>query len=150
MHIEIAKDSFLMFINSSYIVNWDKDNLISKVKEIINKRRYELKLRGFYKIKVYVNKKVGLFIEGVKLDDLDYGNILDLRIILLFDEKVYFETEDYFIIDNVLNIRYYNNKYYCLVDDINIMDVCEFGRFIYGEDVLRMMNNSYLITKKES
>ena len=122
MKIEVISNKELfIFVNSLYIkVNnySNKDEIISVVKSFIIKLKNRLKLRGFYKIKVYVKEKIGLFIELLKLEDIDRLDGLDLRVIVYFDEDIYFKTDDFFVIFGLPNIRYFNGYYYCLVDDI--------------------------------
>lgn len=150
MKIEVvSKDNFSIFINNCYIdlVNYeDRDKLVEVVKKIIKRLKNRLNLRGFYKLKVFVNKNIGLFVDVIKIDDLDYSNVLDLRVIVFLEDKIYFETDDYFLIEKAKRIRFYNDKFYCLADDIdNIYDFIEFGRFIYGNEAIKMLNNSILV-----
>lgn len=146
MHIEIiSNNKFFMFVNANYIDSFERDSLTLKVKSIIMKYRLKLELKGFYKVKVFVNEKVGLFIDIYKLDDLDYSNTLDLRVLIFFDENVYFETDDYFLLEGISNVRYYDNKYYCLADSIDIYKLVEFGRFIYGDEVNKMLEDSFCV-----
>lgn len=147
MKIEVmSKECFSIFINRLYfsMIDYsDREQLVEHVKKILKKMKSRLNLRGFYKIKVFVHEKVGIFLDAIKLEDLDYSNALDLRVIVFLDEKIYFETEDYFVIEHIPGIRYYRNKYYCLVDDIdNLYEILEFGKFIYGEEVVQMLNHS--------
>ncbi len=150
MRIEIISlEEFNIFVNNLYLKIDDynnKERIVEAVKSIISSIRGKLHLRGFYKLKVFVNQKVGLFIKGVKLEELDYSNTVDLRVVVFFDEDIYFKTDDYFVIRDVSNIRYFDGNYYCLVDDIpDINKVVEFGEFIYGEDVVDMMERSILV-----
>lgn len=148
MRFEVVSDEeFFIFVNSLYaeINNYrDKDQVVSVVKDIIIKYKSRLKLRGFYKIKVYLDEKVGLFIEGIRLESLERSGALDLRVIVYFDEDIYFKTDDYFAISEVSNIRYYDGNYYCLVRDIiDINKVVEFGEFVYGDYVLEVLDKSF-------
>ena len=146
MHIEIiSNNKFFMFINANYVDSFERDSLTLKVKNVIMKYRLKLGLEGFYKVKVFVNEKVGLFVDIYKLDDLDYSNSLDLRVLIFFDECVYFETDDYFLLDGISNVRYYDSKYYCLADSIDIYKLVEFGRFIYGDEVNKMLEDSFCV-----
>ena len=150
MRIEVISDEeFFIFANSLYakINNYDdKDEIVQAVREIISKVRVRLKLRGFYKIIVFINSKVGLFIEGIRLESLDRGNVVDLRVVVYFDEDIYFKTDDYFVIKDVLNIKYYDGYYYCLVKDISdINKIVEFGEFVYGDYILGLLEKSYVI-----
>lgn len=150
MRIEIVSlEEFNIFVNNLYlkIDNYNnKEEIVDVVKGIISKIRGKLHMRGFYKLKVFLNEKVGLFIKGVKLEGLDYSSTLDLRVVVFFDEDIYFKTDDYFVICGVSNIRYFDGSYYCLVDNIpDINSVVEFGDFIYGEDVLDVIENGILV-----
>ncbi len=147
MRIEVISDEeFFIFANSLYakINNYDdKDEIVQTVREIISKVRVRLKLRGFYKIKVFINSKVGLFIEGIRLESLDRGNVVDLRVVVYFDEDIYFKTDDYFIIKDIPGIRYYDGSYYCLVNNIlDLNKVIEYGEFVYGNYLFEMLENS--------
>ena len=68
-----------------YISNIDlnsKENIISFVKKVIIKYHKRLNMKGFYKVIIYVNEKVGLFIDICKIDDSLYRSSLDLKIIV--------------------------------------------------------------------
>ena len=150
MNIKLtSKDTYKFYINKLLFkgdLN-DKEQIIDFVKQIILKKRKSLNLRGFYKVLVYVNKEIGLFIDMTKLEDSSYFNNLDLRVIVNNPSDIYFETEDYFLISDYKDIRYYNGKYYTLVDDCfdKIMEKIEFGRFIYGEEVINVLANSTIL-----
>lgn len=146
MHIEInSSDKIFIFINILNISSTEKSDLIDVVKNIIIKYRTRLKLRGFYKAKVYVNEKVGLFIDLCKIDDIDYSNSLDLRVLVFYDEKVYFGTDDYFILEGCEKVRYFEKEFYCDVSDVEILRVVEFGHFIYGDEVLRLLEEGIIV-----
>lgn len=150
MRVEIFSDGEIsIFVSSSYkgICDcYEKEKLVEVVKDVVKKLKRKLKLKGFYKLKVFFNKVVGIFIRAIKVDEVEYSNVLDLRVIVYTDQDIYFETDDYFRIKDVKNVRFYKNKFYCLVDDIfNIYKVVDWGRFIYGEEVLDMLDNSCLV-----
>ncbi len=150
MRFEVISDEeFSIFINSLYakINNYnDKDEVVGVVKDIISKYKNKLKLRGFYKIKVYLDKNVGLFLDGIRLESLERSGAVDLRVIVYFDEDIYFRTEDYFAIDDVSNIRYYDGYYYCLASNIvDVNRVVEFGEFVYGDYFLEIFDKSLVI-----
>ena len=150
MRIEfINEDEFSIFLNSCYckITNYsDKDEIIDVVRNVISKYKNKFRLRGFYKIKVYPLDKVGLFIDGIQLESLEKSGVVDLRIIVYFDEQFYFKTSDYYAINDVSNIRYFNNNYYCLVSDIaDINLVVDYGDFIRNDDMFEMLDKSITI-----
>mgnify|MGYP004615046303 FL=1 len=145
----ISSEEFFVFVNSVYakISDYsDKEEIIDVTKSIISKISTRLRMRGFYKIKVLVDPAVGLFIEGVQLENLERVNAVDLRVIVYFNEDIYFKTSDYFIIGDVPKVRYFDGDYYCLTRDIpDINKVIEFGEFVYGSSILKMLYNSSFV-----
>ena len=63
------------------------------------------------------------------------------------NEKIYFETEEYEIIKNCNDKRYMDERFYCIVDDSFdlVLEKVEFGNFIYGKDVIKVLNNSKIL-----
>lgn len=150
MHIESnSLDNYSIFINNNYIDlddYSDKDSITKCVKQIVKKIQNRLNLKGFYKLKVYVAKRIGMFVDIIKIDNIGYSNGIDLRVIVYLDEDVYVGVDDYFLINYIDTIRYYNDKYYVKVDDIvDIFSVVEFGKFIYGREVENMLMSSRLV-----
>jgi len=151
MKIEIfGKDCYKIFINKEYVKNIDiknRDELVKYIKEFLCKLKIRLYLHGFYKVKVFPQEKVGIFLDVIKLDDSDFSSNLDLRVVIYMDEKFYFETNDYFIIEECNDKRFLNGLFYCVVDDQfnEVLNYCEFGRFIYGKDVNKLLNNSIIL-----
>ena len=144
MKIEVLdKNNIYIFINSMYISNIDlnsKEDIITFVKRLIIKYHKRLNMKGFYKVVVYTNKKVGLFIDALKLDDSLYRSSLDLKIIVNMNEEVYFKTKEYNILPNNKNY-YYNNYFYCNVSNINnIIKIVDYGDFIYGDELYNIKN----------
>lgn len=144
-----GKEKFSIFINSCYIkedIYNDKDDLILYIRNFVLRLRRKLGLRGFYKVRAYYKKSIGIFLDINKLDDLDLVNNLDLRI-LTFNDDIYFETDDYQLICNFNEKRFMDNKFYCIVDEKvdDIIKICEFGRFIYGKEVINLLNNSKIL-----
>ena len=145
-----GKNDYKIFINSSYTKELDylnKDELIIFIKKFIVKLKNKLSLRGFYKIRVYPKGKIGMFLDVTKLDDIDLTNNLDLRVMIMYDEDFYFETDDYDVIKDCNDIRYLDGLFYCVVDDSfdRLLEKVEFGKFIYGKDVIKLLNNSKIL-----
>ena len=150
MRVDFINDEeFSIFLNSCYckIDDYnDKDEIVGVVKKVISKYKNKFRLRGFYKVKVFPLDRVGLFVEGVKLESLEMSGIIDLRVIVYFDEEFYFKTDNYYVINNISNIKYFNGSYYCLVKDIlDINSFVDYGEFVHGEDVLTIIDKSYTI-----
>lgn len=151
MKIEVnGKNGYKIFINREYIkeVNFEeKDSISEFVKKYLIKIKDKLKLRGFYKVKVFPHKKLGLYLDIKQLEELEFSNNIDLRIIISLDEKFFFETDDYFLVSKYSNVRYLDGKFYCLIDDYfdEILEIVEFGDIIYGEEVINLLNKSIIL-----
>lgn len=151
MKIELVdKDSFSIFINRLYIKECDfssKQDITDVVKELVYQLKGKLHLCGFYKIKVFVHDKIGLFLDVFRLEELDYSNTLDLRIIIYFNEPIFFGVDDYFLIQDAKKIWFFDNQYYCLVDDIldQFYSLSEFGSFVYGKEAGRLLNQALIV-----
>lgn len=151
MKIEVCgKDNYNVFVNRIYVqeLNFsDKEELIKFIKKFILKIKNKLCLRGFYKIKVFPQQKIGLFLEIIKLDDMDLSDNLDLRVVIMQDEKFFYEVDDYDLISRYNEKRYFDGHFYCVVDDEfdNIIEKSEFGRFIYGKEVINLLYKGLIL-----
>ncbi len=151
MKIELrGKDNYNIFINGALLKEvslTDKEGLIQFIKKFILKIKNRLNLHGFYKVKVIPNKKIGVFLDIIKLDDLDLANTLDLRVVVFLDEPIYYETNDYELVENCNDKRYFEDKFYCIVDDCfeGILEKVEFGRFIYGKEIANILNKGLIL-----
>ena len=63
---EIMKDRYRIYINNKYFAVFnteDKNEISNDVKKLVFKidHIYNLKLSGFYKMHIYLNKKVGIY-----------------------------------------------------------------------------------------
>ena len=87
--------------------------LLNEIKDILIKidTRYKLDLNGFYKIKVYPNQKIGVFLNIIKIDDNEFNQEADFRIIIYQNEPFLFETEEYEILPKNINKRYYKDNF---------------------------------------
>ncbi len=129
-----------------YNFNIDEKNINEEIKLIVKKLQKRLKLKGFYKV-ISAIKKCGLFLEVKKIEDSFYRDTLDLRIIVSKDMDVYFKTIDYFLIEKMNVIKYFDKYYYALVDDFfdEIIEKVEFGDFVFGLDIDEMLSSSVVI-----
>ena len=141
MKIEILNDEDIdVFINRYYFLDSelkDSDSLLLTIRDIILKidNRYHLNLSGFYKIKAYVNYKTGAFLNIVKIDDNDFSNDVDFRIIIYKNEKFLLESDEYDIFDKSIEKRFYNNKFYIDVEDVDdCSKYLDMAKVVYGDD----------------
>ena len=139
MKFEKLGKEYYVFIDKCYVDNVDYDDkksISDFVKTFIFRYRNKMNLNGFYKVKVYSNKYVGLFLEIFCLEENEYPNTLDLRILVYLNHDVYYLSDDYFIVNNFSEIYYSENKFYCLVDKEVDVSILEFGNFIYDLNLL--------------
>lgn len=138
----INSNQLSIFLNSSYLNGEDidsKDVVIEVVKKWLMHLKKKLHLSGFYKVKVYGHKRVGLFLDLTRLEELEYCSAMDLRVVVFLDEKVYFETVEYDILPRDVEVYCNEGKYYCNVDFIsNLFTVVEYGRFVYGKELQQL------------
>lgn len=151
MKIEVSgKNSYNIFLNRQYIKNVDltsTEEIIDFIKRIIIKHKKKLNLMGFYKVKVFPQDKIGMFVEIDKLDELEFSNNLDLRIVVFSNDVFFYETSDYSLIEDFNEKRYFDGKFYCVVDDYfnDIFSKVEFGRFVYGKEVNNLLNKGKVL-----
>lgn len=139
MKVEIINSEYLtVFLNKCYFDEIDlekKSDIIVCIKDIISKidSRYRLDLNGFYKIKVFPNKKLGVYLDIIKIDDNDFNDRADFRIVIYQDSNFYLEM-DVCDIKNIDEKIYYNNNFYININDINNIDkYMDYGQIIYGD-----------------
>jgi hypothetical protein len=146
VRIEKVYDKLYIYLDKLYVDcdYSDKKSVGEFVKDyLVNYSKY-LDLSGFYKVKVYCNEMVGLFLEINCLEKND-DNKLDLRILVFLNEDVMMSCSDYFVFN--CDCYYYDGLFYTdVVDKVNLLDFC---CFIYGDKVLEVKNRGLFI-KKES
>lgn len=140
MKVERINDNdYKIYYYESIISN---DTIYEDIKILLKKLQKKLKLKGYYKV-VVNNKKIGLFIQLIHINDTFYKNNLDLKI-EINNDNIYFKTKDYFLIYGNSLIKCDDEYYYCVVDDSfdKIIEKVEFGDFIFEKDI---KNKTYVI-----
>lgn len=138
MKIEKIEEGYKLFIQNVYFkdINWnDKESVIERIKEIITKikKRYNLKIKGLYRVKVYPSS-VGVILYILLLDEDNYSNLdLDLRIIIIFNKDIYLKIDDSSFIGNLPYT--YKDSYYVNIEDItNIDKYIEYGSLVLEDE----------------
>lgn len=118
----------------------DKESLekyIKKLISLIKKKGVEI-VSGLYIVRIYQNYKYGLIIELEILEELElFKDIIDLKILVYENSKMYLEIDDYFLVSLNKKLRY-NDKFYLNIDDLSdydLISLLEFGNIIYGENI---------------
>ncbi len=127
----IHTDDYIVYDYSNKIA---RDSVYYDIKNLFQTYQKKLLLRGFYHVKVYFHK-IGVFIKIIKIDDSIYEDTLDLKIDIIDEFSLYYETKDYYHINEYEPIYYYKNSFYVLVDEsFPIFDKIEFGNFIIEDE----------------
>lgn len=120
-------------------IKYDNDNIVIYLKGILIKdinalaydisdkikKYYNIDLKGFYKVNIYVDNLYGVVLEYIdEARDL-YFNRLELNINKI-NTKFLYEVEDIFYF-KINNIYLYNNKYY--ID--NYLENMEISNIVY-------------------
>lgn len=153
LKVEFINDELInIFINRKMLsdINYDEDlvgvidKLVYRIDEI-----YKVGLCGFYKINCYINEKLGIFLDIIKIDDNEFSNTTDFRILLNNNSKFLLEVDLTNIVDNI-PIRVYDGNFYISVDNIESIDkYIDNCRVVYGNEADTIIKNSKLLNKKE-
>lgn len=144
MNIQIESiDNIKIYVYKN--INIEED-IRSAIKKIINKLKDYLELKGYYKVYVYY-RKIGLFLNLIRVEDSLCKEGLDLSLILDDNNLVYYKTTNYSLIKKLNNIKYLDGYFYCIIDDYfdKILEKVEFGEFVFGYGSNKLLKNSLLI-----
>ena len=139
MKVVTSEDKIIVYLYKKEI-----DDINNYVKKLILKlkKQYSIKMFGFYQINVFKNSNVGMIIEIIKEDSIDYfDDFIDLKIKVYDDSDICFVFNDYFL-NEKKNIKILNNNYYVNVNELSYKDfllMTEFCDYVYGSD-LNMIN----------
>ena len=132
---------YYIYVNRAYIKEVDfasKDSISKYAKELVLKlkRLYNIVLMGFYEMKVYVHKEIGIFVELKPIDDdFDFFTI-DLKVIILLNQEFLLKTLNFDYVDNLKPLYYYNGYYYASLEhEKNYLSYLELGSLVYGIEV---------------
>ena len=113
------------------------DNLEEYLRKIINnlKTIYNIDIKGFYNIKVYIDDLYGAILE-LEAEDLDYGdyfNQIEMRIIPIYTDFLYQIDDCMFKLGKIYS--YKNNIYLKIDKDISFKDyisVMDYAKIVYN------------------
>jgi len=141
MKIEQTSEGLNLFLNNKYFkdVDWDDKISIEKgVREVFRciRNNFRVKMKGFYKIKIYPNR-IGTFLEVKKIDDDNYdGSEINFRIIVLFNKDLYLRMDDFFYLDTKCEKLFYNNNYYVKLNEVDdILSIVDFGDVVLDDEI---------------
>lgn len=140
MKIDFNQDKIIIYLKKETINNLDFDNiddLEKYLKELILKLKniYNIDIKGFYNIKVFIDNIYGVVLE-LEAENLDYGdyfNQIEMRIIPIYTEFLY-EVDDYL---NLFGSLYVYKKKIFLKLNKNIpykdyIKVMDYAKIVYN------------------
>ena len=145
MKIIFNDDNFTLYLTKA--ITLELENIKENIKKTLMKikKRYKKNISGFYKVKIYINKKYGSILEFIKEDDLElFKDIIDLKLTINEKAPIYLEIEDPLQINNLKKIYILNNKYYVDIDKLTkkeLYKLIEFSKIIYGETLENIKQN---------
>ncbi len=130
----------------------DMDNINEYIKKLVLKlkRKYRRDISGFYDAFVYTNDKMGIIIDLVREEELDFfRDLVDLKIKVYSNSDIYLEFGDYFLLDKK-NIYFWKDNYYVDLKDISdeeFLNIIEFSRVVYGDELEGLKKNLSLVVR---
>lgn len=153
-----AEDHYLVFVNNQYFafLDWDDKEEISKnVKSLVLKLNqfYHLSLSGFYKMKIYLNKQIGMMIEIEKLEDFGIRmKTVDLQIVIYLNTDFLIKVKDFEKLKHCSKIYSLDDVYYGDITELSneeILLLTEWGTFVYGNEVEEIERNGRILSTKK-
>ena len=157
MKIEMINNNFFIIYLNKIIINSIDFNRREELEDYFKnlfvklKRIYNVDIKGYYNIKVFIDKYYGVVLE-IKKEDVEYysyfDNSVDMRINCI-NEPFYYELSDLYGIEKILNkLNIYKSDNRLLVSIKEILDdsemslLSEFSTLIYDNNTI----NSNLIS----
>lgn len=140
MKIDYKQDKIIIYLKKEIIgtIDFDDVDYLEKyLKDLIIKLKniYDIDIKGFYNIKIYIDSIYGAILE-LEAEDLDYGdyfNQIEMRIIPIYTVFLY-KVEDYINIYGKI-YTYKNNIYLKLDNKISYKDyikVMDYAEIVYN------------------
>jgi len=140
MKFEVLDDKYLFFTNKNYSLEEEGDiSTFLKDMFLIINEIYSLELFGYFKVDIFIDEKIGVFVEISKLDDyISYGKKIDTKVIINRN-NFYFKTNDLSLIYQYEPIYRKDNYYYVSTKDVDnvldLLDFCEIDYRVNGFDL---------------
>ena len=128
MNFSIIDDNnFKLYVNNNYIdFNYDnEDELYEALKNVLItlKKKHAFNIYGFYEVNIYQIKDICTILIFSKKEENILYKTVDLKIIKNSLENTYLKFNDYFLIKNYSNIKFFNNNYYLNAEKLKKEDI---------------------------
>lgn len=135
MRFEILDDKYLYFTSKIYSLENENDISLFLKDVFLNICEiYFVELYGYFKVDIYIDDKIGVFVEIKKLDDyVLYGKKIDTKVSISHN-NFYLKTNDLSLIFQYKPIYKNNNYYYVSTKNVdNYLDLMEFLSIEYKD-----------------
>ena len=132
LKVDFINDNYVIYLNKLNLINFNFDNqdkLEEEFKKLfkILKDNYNMKVKGYYNIKIYQDKYYGIILEINKenIDYYDYFGYEDTIAMRIkkYDIEILYEIEDFFFLGNFLScFKIYTDKKNIYLKIIQEMD----------------------------
>lgn len=137
MNLEIIDDKYVLFVNNYNFSDYDEKELSSFLKDVflLLSDVYSINLYGYFLVDIYIDKKVGIYVEISKIDScISYSKKIDTKVSLIID-SFYLKTKDLSKIIGYRPIYCLDNYYFVSTEDVdNIFDIIEYCEIVYKRE----------------
>lgn len=135
MNLEIKDDKYIYYTNDIMgLLNLNESNISIFLKDIFLNIStiYKIDLFGYFKVDIYIDDKIGAFVEIEKIDEyLSYNKKIDTKVNVEYRD-FYLKTNDLSIIYKYRPIYRKDNYYFISTKDVdNLLDILEFCELEY-------------------
>lgn len=141
MKLDILDDGYLFFTNKIFSFDDEKEiSLFLKDMFLSINDIYDIELYGYFKVDIYIDEKIGVFVEIKKLDDyISYSKKIDTKV-MVSDTPFYLKTNDLSLIYKYRPIYYLDNNYYISTKDVdNVLELLDFCEVEYKDIDLEVL-----------
>lgn len=134
--IKYCDDLLIIYLYNVKLNLSENVELVKSIKDILVKimNNNEISFGGIYKVVIYENKYYGYIIEINKIKEFEYSDFIDLKIEIRLDQTFYLITNNYYYLENINNVYFYNNQYYVNICEFkNVNFIFEYGNIIYNK-----------------
>ena len=147
MKLNFKDNKIIVFLNKPIKLKEIKSEDYFRKLFIDIKNKYNLKLNGYYKINVYVDKFFGrvIEIENQEIDYYDYFNQIDMEIKVIISTFLYEINYEYInkdIIDKTIIYKLKDKLYIKILDESVLNKIIEYSKIIYDERVKTILKTS--------
>lgn len=144
MNLEVLDDDrFIVYYSLILddILEYEIEDIKLFIKLIVIRlqNKYNVNIKGYYHLDVYVNKI--LILEFYKIDE--YSERVDLDIVIHLNSTILVKFDDYFLTNNRKYL--YKNKYYLKIEDIDFVKYIEFVEFVYEKQAKHILDNAMIV-----